>query len=341
MSRLFHFNNLAIATQHHIAKRLTALNWQFTAYPERAQFNDKSLALKLKPTEQLEFKHTLAALCDPIRPMVHPLTYAINEENRDQVLATIFLNHYCRQGEYQTTRADWVWIVKPSLINNGNDIFVFHDFDSLRAFFMSSERLGGPHIIQRYIHQPDLWENRKYTFRMSMIVTNFAGVFLYPDGYLNCSGYDYDVNSSNKEVHVTNYFLEGKIPKVTQYFTDEYEGFDKVLNKITIICQKVIKRLLRQYPFYLWPATNKAFEIIGVDFMLDQQQNCWLLEFNQGPDFPIETDHALNEALWDPFWQAVVSDFVLPMGKNSKANYAKWHPVLSRAQTLPGIAHFT
>lgn len=314
----FHFNNLAIATRHHIAKRLAKLDWPVVRSDRNVSFSDKNLTLNEKVLENLEYKDKLANLLKSISPSIHPLTYCIDEENRDEILAKIFLNHYLVKSQYQSKRLHVNWIVKPALINNGNAIFVFTDFERLRAFFLSSERLGGPYVIQKYIDEPDLIDNYKYTYRMTVIVSNFKGIYLYNHGYINKSGYQYDVESPNIEVHLTNYFLQGKIPKVTQTFTGDLVEFPDIFMQMKNIVAQVFKVLLKKHRFFLWPRTVKAFELLGFDFILDNNKKLWLLEINQGPDFPVEEDHPMNAKLWDPFWQTILNGFVRPIGEHYK-----------------------
>ncbi|MGL5741476.1 MAG: hypothetical protein ACRCXC_02450 [Legionella sp.] len=50
-------------------------------------------------------------------------------------------------GDWLTLPADsqWAnapWILKPSMLNNGQHIHLFHDLNAIEAHFLSSQRMG-------------------------------------------------------------------------------------------------------------------------------------------------------------------------------------------------------
>jgi tubulin--tyrosine ligase len=79
------------------------------------------------------------------------------------------------------------------------------------------------------------------------------------------------------------------------------------------IVAKTTKALLKQAPYFLAPQKTKVFEIFGYDFMLDDKGKLWLLEINQSPDMPMFEDNPMKAPLWQPFWQNIVDEFVIPI----------------------------
>lgn len=60
-------------------------------------------------------------------------------------------------------------------------------------------------IIQKYIERPLLINNRKFDIRVWALVTHDLDLYLFREGYLRLSGYEYQVNDiSNEYAHLTN-----------------------------------------------------------------------------------------------------------------------------------------
>lgn len=329
----FYFFSSRMATKFHIAKRLLAMGWQELTTDKSALFTDENLVLNDDISQVLEFKHLLAQLVTKHCKNLMPISYCVNDDNYSQVLARIIYVHYMVNNRYQHEVKDLKWILKPSMLNNGDNIYLFNNIEELKAHFSSTKRLGGEHVIQQYIPNPDLINNRKYTFRVSGVFTNFAGVYLYKQGYVNISALDFDLNDRfvNKKVHITNYVLDGEFANIEQRSTQTLPQFDKIYQQMCSIVHQVLSALLKEHPEYLKPQKLKKFEIFGFDFILDDKGKLWLLEINQAPDAPTFEENKLDPILWEPFWQDIIDEFVVPIALNTppKRSYAHYQQILS------------
>ena len=63
-------------------------------------------------------------------------------------------------------------------------------------------------IVQRYIHNPMLIHRRKFDIRTYAMLTSIGGstkAYVYDEGYIRTSSYEYDVNNlSDRLIHLTN-----------------------------------------------------------------------------------------------------------------------------------------
>jgi len=172
-------------------------------------------------------------------------------------------------------------------------------------------KINSNFLVQHYIHNPLLLEGRKFDFRMYMLVasTNPLMVF-YHDGFLRVSLGNYDNNSTDKKVLLTNLALNKQIYqevkdgnlfngmdeeqlKVAQQWS--FERLQAYLLKTGVITdpnwldnylrpefKKAMIHLIRMAS-YNFLKRSSLYELYGVDFLLDQNLNLWFIEANSGP----------------------------------------------------------
>lgn len=334
MNKTFHFSQYDTAIRYHITRVLEQQGWQKTY--QAPQFSDQNLSLDDEVSKYLEYKHLLAQLTGDIQPRIMPVSYGLNDLTASSVLSQITMDHYLRDNRYHKEIKNLKWLLKPSTLNNGDDLKLFNNVEEVQQHYRSPDRLGGEHVLQQYIPNPALYHGKKYTFRIFAVLTNYAGVYLYHEGYANISAYDFDFDDRfiNRAAHITNYILDGELAHIEQRLASELCDFGPVYQQIKNIVQLTIKQILKRFPQYLKPQDTRIIELFGYDFILDTDGKLWLLEINQGPDCPMIPEHVLNESLWQPFWQDVVDDFVLPIAtKQAEHNTsARFQQVLETKQ---------
>ena len=271
-------------------------------WPWPAQFSDENLNFSAQACECLEFKHRLAALVDGYCPEVMPETHYIDDLNWSMVLSQL------------ADRDDEaVWILKPSLLNNGQHIRIFESWNRLEDHFLSTDRLGGPHVLQRYLVDSDCLDGCKYSLRYFVVIAQGAGAFLYPQGYMNQALEPYPGRDFSKpRAHLTNEHLDDQ-PTVQQIPTLGHPKAKLWEPSVYRIASAVTQALEQAYPEAYQPSKQPAFAVFGFDFMMDSDHRLWLLEVNHGPCFPSNDEHPLQAALYSGFWPAVVDQFVEPI----------------------------
>lgn len=318
----FYFFSCRTAIRYHIAQHLIALGGEQTNRPEEAHFKDNHLILDDAVSKHLEYKHLLAQFMERFVPGRMPLTYYLNEQNYHTVFSKIIYSHYLTQEGYQKNTL-LKWILKPSMMNNAEGIKLFEDIEAVKRYYQQFNRFGGDHVLQQYLLTPDLINKRKYTFRIPVIFTNFAGVFLYRKGYVNiCSQPFLSNDFTEKRAHITNYVIDGELTGIEQRHTDNIENFPIIYEQIEELVSQIAKGMVKAYPNYLKPSAVQKFEIFGFDFILDDKKKLWLLEVNQGPDAPMFEENPLKHTLWEDFWKYIIGDFVLPIATQSPPQYA-------------------
>ena len=322
-SKTFYFDSYEPAIRYHLSSQLKSRGWEVVTDSEWACFCDRHLSLNDSISIVMEYKHLLAWMARAFFPNLMPETYVVNDGNHPYIL----------QALRRHPLATRPWILKPSLLNNGEHIQLFSCIDDVVAHYASQQRLGGDHVLQLYIQPPALWHGRKYTLRIPAVLTNYTGVFVYQEGYLNISREIYQSESeASRKAHLTNYMLEGELAGIEQQLMSALPRFKSIYLRVLNIIRKVVQAVIAIFPDYLKPTEFEIFEIFGFDFILDARGKLLLLEVNQGPDFPMTADHPLKKTLWDPFWSDVVESFVLPRVGESSGPLPSFKPVLTAKQ---------
>lgn len=314
-------------THYNLGRYLQELGWRPSHFNWLARFSDENLQFNLEAAQQLEYKQLLAQLVSQSCPTLMPETYCINDQNWPSVLNGIANKYYLKNDQLLNQIDNLVWILKPALLNNGKEIKIFQGLSELEQHFLSSKRLGGEHVLQRYLTNPHLLRNgHKYSIRMFVVLTNYAGAYLYPYGYFNVALHPFAMKDfKDLRSHLTNEHLQEDEPNVIQIPSQRFELFTTFYPQIKNIAAEVVKGLQVLYPQAFVCNKHRALAIFGFDFMVDNGGRLWLLEANHGPCFPTGDEHPLQKYLYYEFWQAFISSFVVPIALRHPVNTIHYH----------------
>ncbi|KAI8336081.1 tubulin-tyrosine ligase family-domain-containing protein [Chlamydoabsidia padenii] len=212
-----------------------------------------------------------------------------------------------------------VFIIKPSLANKAAGIQVFDSLDQLRAIFTTESDSEDDSdqedvtqvrewVIQRYIDRPLLVNRRKFHVRAYVLAVNNIQVYLYRDMLALFAMKDYTLDHLDDTlIHLTNTCIQtdhadfNEQDSVRLFW--ELEGLDKHdLDTIFLKMQQVLKDVFDACAGEMttFQALPNAFELFGVDFMIDQDLNVYFLETNAFPDFK-QTGKRLQSVVQDLF----------------------------------------
>jgi hypothetical protein len=301
-------------TYFNLSKYLKEQGWNRTRFNWLSHFTEQNFKFDLPAAECLEFKNLLAALIEKYNPEIMPETYCIDDHNWSNVMSHIADRYYMDKNYLKDKIDNLIWILKPAFLNNGKHIKVFHELSQIEQHYLSANRLGGAHVLQKYIAQPHLLRGHKYSIRMFVVLTNYAGAYLYPHGYFNVALHPYrPTEFFDLRSHLTNEHLTDEESNVKQIPTTRMEIFSSFYPKIKNIIAKTIHSLEKEFPHAFLCDKKRALAIFGFDFIVDQEMQLWLLEANHGPCFPIEDEHPLQKYLYRDFWLEFIENFVKPI----------------------------
>jgi len=334
-------------TYYNISKHLQQQGWRSASPNQPSHFGEQHFDFHLPAAECLEFKNLLSNLVSQYCPEVMPRTYCINDQNWPLVLNQVADECYSQWNPHSQNNSlsdhpgHPIWILKPAHLNNGRHIKIFQNLAQLEQHYLSSNRLGGEQVLQRYLTDPHLLKGpekgHKYSIRMFVVITNYAEAYLYPEGYFNIALNPYQKDDfTDLRPHLTNEYLKKDEYNVVQIPTQRYDLFKPLYPKIKEIVSAIVNALQKQFPdaSVCENENQRKLAICGFDFMVDSDMRVWLLEVNHGPCFPTSDEHPLQKVLYHDFWQSVVTSFVLPigMGKPSEdIHYQRFEVVNGRS----------
>jgi len=155
-------------------------------------------------------------------------------------------------------------------------------------------------VIQKYIEKPLLINNRKFDFRVWVLVTHEMNCYFFKEGYIRMSSEVYDLSSQNVEnkfIHLTNNAVQKYSENYCKFESGNqlsFDDFEKYIQSNGLPCDfrgKMLPKLKQAALFSMESVKRKlnledrkyVFEIFGYDYIIDADFNAWLIEVNTNP----------------------------------------------------------
>ncbi|KAG7001968.1 tubulin--tyrosine ligase PBY1 [Physcia stellaris] len=243
----------------------------------------------------------------------------------------------------EETKKEW-WILKPSMSDRGQGIRLFSSEDELRCIFEEweadapdsdadeeSEPENSPitntadgtkpgimtshlrhFVAQPYISPPLLlpsFQNRKFHIRSYVLCIGALRVYVYEEMLALFAAQPYVPPSSSLDlqIHLTNTCLQASESHDSVHLLSSLplpeELYISIVDQIATTTGALFEAASRGQMVYFQTLPN-AFEIFGVDWLVDAEGKAWLLEVNAFPDFKQSGDE--GEGVVRGIWEAAV-----------------------------------
>ena len=275
-----------------------------------------------------------------------PLTFHIENGCKDPEYPRFLASFQTFAGLAAEQRCCNLWIVKPGEGTNcGHGIHVSSDLAEIRELISDRFSYSGrrrTYIVQKYIERPLLVYKRKFDIRCYGLITAFNGHiqgYFYHDGYLRTSSKEFSLKNSNRLVHLTNDAVQKKSDDYGKFEHGNklnYTEFQKYLETYhpQVDFKRDIWTQIRALVTVSYEATahgidpfkrKHTFEVLGYDFMIDEEFKVWLIEVNTNPCLSLSSAYLarLIPAMLDNAFRIVLdSHFPEPEGKRRTAEWS-------------------
>nr|XP_056721490.1 inactive polyglycylase TTLL10 [Euleptes europaea] len=208
-----------------------------------------------------------------------------------------------------------IWICKPTGSNQGRGIFLLKTQEEIKNLQIKLQaieddpmykklpyKIPQARIVQRYIDRPLLLAGKKFDVRSYLLIACTVPYMLFfGHGYVRLTCLNYDPTSDDLTSHLTNQYVQKKNPMYTHvkeetvwrmdrfnsYINERFRhakglpkdwvfnNFTKRMKEIMLQCFLAVKSKLECKLGY--------FDLIGCDFLIDEDFKVWLLEMNANP----------------------------------------------------------
>ncbi|KAL8823839.1 MAG: hypothetical protein Q9191_005507 [Dirinaria sp. TL-2023a] len=231
---------------------------------------------------------------------------------------------FARNANVAPEEREW-WILKPSMSDRGQGVRLFSSESALRSIFeeweaeapgsegsedeeddpiVPSEKDGimtshlRHFVVQPYIDPPRLFpelQNRKFHLRSYVLAVGALRVYVAQEMLALFASRPYcpPSASTDRDIHLTNTCLQDPAT-VANINNDSVHLLSKlplsaaeqwsIRDQISAATGELFEAAARGQMLYFQTLPN-AFEIFGVDWLVDKDGRCWLLEVNAFPDF--------------------------------------------------------
>ena len=177
------------------------------------------------------------------------------------------------------------WIIKPENVWARKGIKVLNSFDNCIEWIKKFDYSNW--IIQDYIDNPLLIDNKKFHFRIYVLAikdNNGVNCFLYDEGFMYFSKLEYNNNNLDNDIHLSGENNKESVKVFPEYFinkSNKYIYYNKILPQFKKITRDTIMSVYNKIECPDGMTDKyRCFKLLGYDLLIDSSYNLYLAEIN-------------------------------------------------------------
>jgi len=214
-----------------------------------------------------------------------------------------------------------IWIMKPAGKLRGQGIFLEDDVDKIcrHAQKMKGDTFGSSYVCQQYVENPLLiGGGRKHDIRQWVTITslNPLTIWFFNECYVRLAANDYTLDDiTDRFTHLNNnaiicmhekydpadeyWSCQWGMPKYRQLMREKF-GSDVYTTKVLPQMKQIIITTMKSVQESMTDVDthSSCFQLLGYDFLVDEDLRVWLLEVNSNP--LMHSTCPVTERLVDP-----------------------------------------
>lgn len=222
------------------------------------------------------------------------------------------------------------WILKPKNAARGKGVRVIRD--------VAGVPMEESWMVQEYLPKPHTMRQRKYVLRLYVLVAGVEPlrVYLYRQGFAKLASAPYDVNDidnlysqlTNPDINALNTSADVPVEFVDldryrQWLRDlghdDEVLFERIRDLVTLTVVAAVEPLRRRTAEY-GADPRGCYELLGVDCLIDEELNPWILECNLSPSLGVCAGPESGGLMEERVKADLVADLVSLVGLNGSAS---------------------
>ena len=229
-----------------------------------------------------------------------------------------------------------LWMLKPGCSSRGRGIQVMDNLAELRKIIKPVRPLEEDWVVQKYLEEPLLLRGRKFDIRCFALISSAdpLAVWMHEEYYLRISAKPFDLEVLDLNTHLTNFSISKYVPKepdepfpermlsrqefkeflLAEFGPGTFEQLEHRFREILAASAKAAAPSLTPRP--------GAFELLGVDLMVDSCLQPWIIEFNATPS--MEKSTSITERVIDQVFTDLASFLDQSQLLGIRPNVSSW-----------------
>ncbi|KAM9963138.1 hypothetical protein ACTFIW_006361 [Dictyostelium discoideum] len=267
--------------------------------------------------------------------------HLFNSKSKYQV-PTYFINRGKFENKLEISDNDnddrIIWYLKDPLLNKSQGIKLFKSIENVLEFIEINENKNNRYLLQKEIHPKLLNGIFKFDIRIFLVITftpNHTLVYLFKEGIVRSTNSPYKKGDITRDSQLTNFCYQLEINPdfqnilpLSQFEKNNNNNNEnnnnennKIFNKLKNATKDIFSSLLNRLNNQASGDKISGWSLFGLDFILDENENPFLLEINISPSTFQKSPNNVSSICQNLIKQVPIITFDIIFNQNNQNNH--------------------